>query len=73
LEGKLLEYFRLNAGKDLSRDTLARDVWGLKLDPRSRCIDQTVAELRRHLHDGDRIVTVYCFGYRYEKAGRRAN
>ena len=66
LVAKLADYFRLHTGVDLSRDRLADEVWGLMLDPRSRCIDQTVAELRRHLEPPERIVTVYRVGYRYQ-------
>jgi DNA-binding response OmpR family regulator len=67
LEEKLLNYFRIHEGKTLCRDVLARDVWVLKLDRRSRCIDQTVASLRRHLGIHERIVTVCGSGYRYER------
>lgn len=62
---KLAGYFRLHEGVVLSRDRLAKDVWGLILDPRSRCIDQTVSELKRQLEDGERIITVHRVGYRY--------
>lgn len=66
LVAKLSRYFRLHEGVDLSRDRLADEVSGLMLDPRSRCIDQTVAELRRHLEHPERIFTVYRVGYRYQ-------
>jgi DNA-binding response OmpR family regulator len=67
LSEKLLEYFRAHEGEAISRETLARDVWRLVLDPRSRCIDQTIAELRRHLLSNERIVTMHGTGYRYER------
>jgi DNA-binding response OmpR family regulator len=67
LEEKLLNYFRIHEGKTLCRDVLARDVWALKLDRRSRCIDQTVAGLRQHLGTNERIVTICGSGYRYER------
>jgi len=66
LVAKLAGYFRLHEGVDLSRDRLADEVWDLVLDPRSRCIDQTVAELRRQLEHPERILTVYRVGYRYQ-------
>jgi DNA-binding response OmpR family regulator len=68
LSEKLLEYFRLHEGVNVSRETLAQDVWRLMLDPRSRCIDQTIAELRQHLASTERILTVHGTGYRYERA-----
>jgi len=65
MPNKLLMHFRQNAGKVLSRDELAREVWGLKMDPRSRCIDQTIATIRKALGSGERIETVQGCGYRF--------
>lgn len=67
LAAKLLDHFRLYEGKDLSRDGLALAVWGLRLDPRSRCIDQTVSELRKRLGKNERIIAVTGVGYRYDR------
>jgi hypothetical protein len=66
MPNKLLTHFRQNVGKVLSRDELAREVWGLKMDPRSRCIDQTIATIRKALAPSERIETVQGHGYRFE-------
>jgi len=72
LVARLASYFRLHEGELLSRERLAEEVWGLVLDPRSRCIDQTVAELRRKLKPTERIITVHCAGYRYVTDGKQS-
>ena len=67
IQGKLLAYFRQNEGKVLSRDELQLAVWGFIHDPRSRCIDQTVALVRKTLSPEEKIQTVHREGYRFKK------
>lgn len=66
LEFRLLEYFVRNAGKTLSRDDLAQDVWerrdGMEF---SRTVDIYVGYLRKKI-GADRIVTKKGFGYLFE-------
>ena len=64
---KLLAHFRQNTGKVLTRDDIARAVWNQRIDPRSRCIDQAVASIRKDLPGPERIETVMGFGYRHEE------
>ena len=63
----LLNYFRANAGRTVSRAELCETVWKLKLYPQSRVVDQAVATLRKNLTPGQSIETVHGLGYRYEK------
>jgi DNA-binding response OmpR family regulator len=62
---RLLDYFRKNPRKVLSRDELSQNVWGFRLDSRSRVIDQTVALLRKKLLAGSRIITRQGRGYEF--------
>lgn len=66
LEFRLLEYFVQNAGKTLSRDELAQNVWerrdGMEF---SRTVDIYVGYLRKKL-GAERIVTKKGFGYLFE-------
>jgi DNA-binding response OmpR family regulator len=64
-EQQVLEYLRAHPGRLISRNELSRAVWGFVLDYRSRAIDQTVANLRKKLHNGARIVTHHGRGYEY--------
>lgn len=64
MKQRLLEYFRANPARVLSRDELAEKVWGIKLQ-NSRTIDQTVAMLRKCLRPGERIVTRQRDGYEF--------
>ncbi|HWN97607.1 MAG TPA: helix-turn-helix domain-containing protein, partial [Methylomirabilota bacterium] len=66
LPTKLLAFFREHEGEILSREHLAADVWHLKLDPRSRTVDQTISELRKGLSAGERIETLQGKGYKYK-------
>ena len=66
-EKALLQYFRRHAGRTLSRDELAEQVWKQRYYYGSRAIDQTVAKLRKKLRAGDgTILSVYAIGYRFE-------
>lgn len=69
LERRLLEYLRAHARLTITRDELAANVWQLRMDPRSRTIDQTVSTLRRKLAFGERILTRHSRGYEYTGAG----
>jgi DNA-binding response OmpR family regulator len=64
-EQQVLEYLRAHPGRLISRDELSRGVWGFVLDHRSRAIDQTVANLRKKLCNGARIITHHGQGYEY--------
>ncbi|MDP2703226.1 MAG: response regulator transcription factor [Candidatus Rokubacteria bacterium] len=48
-EHTLLEYFRRNAGRVLTRPVLAQHVWGLDFDPESNVVDVYVGYLRRRI------------------------
>ena len=62
---RLLEYLRASAGQVVTREELARDVWNLRLDHRSRVIDQTISVARKSLHANERITAVQGRGYRF--------
>jgi two-component system copper resistance phosphate regulon response regulator CusR len=66
-EQQVFDYFRVNAGRIISRDELSLRVWGFVMDGRSRTIDQTVATLRKKLPRGHDIITHHRVGYEYLK------
>ena len=67
MESALLRYFRQHAGRTLSRDELAEQVWKQRYFYGSRAIDQTVSNLRKKLRPGgERILSIYASGYRFE-------
>ncbi|OIQ26548.1 response regulator transcription factor [uncultured Vibrio sp.] len=61
----LLALFVGNAESILSRDDIAREIWGRDADPLERGIDVQISRLRHHLEDKDRslIITVRNKGY----------
>ncbi|MGF1720680.1 response regulator transcription factor [Vibrio kyushuensis] len=61
----LLSLFVGNAESILSRDDIAREIWGRDADPLERGIDVQISRLRHHLEDKDRslIITVRNKGY----------
>ncbi|MDA0148971.1 response regulator transcription factor [Vibrio sp. LaRot3] len=61
----LLGLFISNAESILSRDDIAREIWGRDADPFERGIDVQISRLRHHLDDKDRslILTVRNKGY----------
>jgi len=63
LEKGLLAYLSANTGRILSREEMAANIWKLKMHPRSRTIDQTVANVRRK--SGSRIVSHFGRGYEF--------
>lgn len=63
----LLVYLIRNAGKVVSRDFLAKQIWGMRSGPKSNVVDAYVSYLRRKLDRGfglKLIHTVYGIGYR---------
>jgi len=61
----LLALFITKAESILSRDDIAREIWGRDADPFERGIDVQISRLRHHLEDKDRslILTVRNQGY----------
>ena len=61
----LLGLFVNHAQSILSRDDIAREIWGRDADPFERGIDVQISRLRHHLEDKDRslILTVRNKGY----------
>ncbi len=68
-EFELLKALTLAAGRVLSREDLLTKAWGVDAaaDVETRTVDVHVGTLRRKLKkEGDRIVTVKNYGYRFE-------
>jgi two-component system, OmpR family, alkaline phosphatase synthesis response regulator PhoP len=69
LESRLLRYFLEHRRVTLSRDELARQVWGYQSPLLTRTVDVHVAWLRRKIEEDPRnpqhIVTVNGFGYKF--------
>lgn len=69
LESRLLRYFLEHRRITLSRDELARQVWGYQSPILTRTVDVHVAWLRRKIEEDPRnpqhIVTVNGFGYKF--------
>ena len=70
MQSALLNYLRQRSEQVLNREELAAAVWGLRLDPRSRVIDQTVSQVRKTLEPGERILTVHGTGYQHRRKTR---
>lgn len=70
-EVKLIEFFRANPGRVLSRDELLNRVWGVEYFGTTRTLDQHVAQLRKKIEPaserGTSIETVHGAGYRYSE------
>lgn len=68
-EYELLTCFLLNAGRDLSRDTILDSVWGYLPSPSTRTVDAHVLRLRKKLEpnpDSPRhFITLHKIGYRF--------
>jgi hypothetical protein len=62
---KALHYLRAHSGCVVTREELAREVWDLHLDRRSRTIDQTISAARKRLSPHERFVSVPRQGYRH--------
>lgn len=71
-EFALLEFFMLNQGKILTRNTILEHVWDRNTSLFSNTVDVHVARLRKKLEgNGNKekfIHTVYCIGYKFEPA-----
>lgn len=68
-EFELLRYFVQNVGRDLSREEILRDVWGMLHDPQTNLVDVYVHRLRGKLgRAASLLVALRGFGYRMEAA-----
>jgi DNA-binding response OmpR family regulator len=69
-EVKLLDFFRRNPGKVLTRDELLNTVWGIDYLGTTRTLDQHIAQLRKKVEPRPEkptvISTIHSVGYRYE-------
>lgn len=68
-EFQLLLVLSRNSGSLMSRERLAREVWGYEFLPSSRTIDVHIRRLRQAIGDGaryDYIHTVHGVGYRFD-------
>ena len=68
-EAKLLHYLIANAGRNVSRQSLLRDVWGVREDTDTRAIDNFIVRLRRMIEPDPgkprHLLTVRGVGYRF--------
>jgi len=72
-EYQLLLALARNSGQLMSRQRLAREVWGYEFLPSSRTIDVHIRRLRQAVEDRSRfryIHTVHGVGYRFDPAPR---
>lgn len=69
-EVKLLDFFRRNPGKVLTRDELLNAVWGIDYFGTTRTLDQHIAQLRKKVEikpdKAGVITTIHGVGYRYD-------
>jgi DNA-binding response OmpR family regulator len=69
-EFELLVLFAANPGRAFSRDFLLDRIWKEDFDGFDRVVDTHIRRLRRKLGPlGDRIVTVWGVGYRFDVEG----
>lgn len=73
LQAALQSYLRDHSGETITREQLCAAVWQMNFFRWSRTIDQTVSVVRKHLAEGERIVTVFGVGYRHESPVKRQN
>ncbi len=68
-EAKLLHYLIANEGRNVTRESLLRDVWGVREDTDTRAIDNFIVRLRRMIEPDPakprHLVTVRGVGYRF--------
>ncbi|MBN1550283.1 response regulator transcription factor [bacterium] len=69
-EVKLLAYFARNPNRNLSRNDILEEVWGLDVDPTPRTIDNFIVKFRK-LFEVDaenprHFITIRFSGYRFE-------
>lgn len=68
-EIRLLEYFCKNHGKNLPREDILEEIWGMDVDPTPRTIDNYILKFRK-LYEDDPLnpthfVTIRNIGYSY--------
>ena len=69
-EFELLTVLVSNPGRAFSREFLVQRIWGSDFDGFDRAVDTHVTRLRKKLGAlGDRIVTVWGVGYRFNREG----
>jgi DNA-binding response OmpR family regulator len=73
LQAALQSYLRAHSGETITREQLCAAVWQMNYFRWSRTIDQTVSVVRKHLAEGEKIVTVFGVGYRHETRVPRQN
>ncbi len=68
-EAEILRYLLSRRGEVVSREDLLRDVWGYKILPQTRTVDNHIARIRKKLEDKPEdpywIQTVHAIGYRF--------
>ncbi len=71
LEAKLLHYLIMNEGRNVSRQRLLQDVWGMREDTDTRAVDNFIVRLRRSIEPNPakprHVLTVRGVGYRFVK------
>lgn len=65
-EYELLLLFVRNRNKALSREKILESIWGFDYFGETRTVDIHIQKLRKKLDWGDKIKTVYKYGYRME-------
>jgi len=72
-EAEILRYLLSRRGEVVSREDLLRDVWGYKILPQTRTVDNHIARIRKKLEkrpeDPYWIQTVHAIGYRLTPEG----
>ncbi len=68
-EAEILRYLLARRGEVVSREDLLRDVWGYKILPQTRTVDNHIARIRKKLEEKPEdpywIQTVHAIGYRF--------
>ncbi len=68
-EYELLLMLARHPGRTFTRDYLLERIWGTEYDGSDRVVDTTVVRLRRKLsHEGERVISVWGVGYRFDAA-----
>ncbi len=69
MEATLLQFLVRNADRAISRETLLKEVWGVRKDTDTRAVDNFIARLRRLIEDDPtkprHVQTVRGVGYRF--------
>jgi DNA-binding response OmpR family regulator len=69
MEARLLRHLIDNAGRNVARESILEDVWGLRDDTDTRAIDNFIVRLRRYIEDNPakpkHLLTVRGVGYRF--------